>query len=309
MHPVSSCSRLHLTRPYSRRPPASAALPLPAAADAGRCYDFQCQALAATFFRPSGWFLPFVQPKRRRPSAAAGEPAEIRGVGPPSVPPSGAGLARGASRPVGLFTPTRGAPHRGGVSSAARGKPAAVCAQARSLWWPYEGTATSLAMAPSTPTPSRAMATTTWFAGCPRALRRRSRWPRLTWAFQLRAWISWGWLSRRSGRGRLPGAGERDAQAPSTRARRAGVWPVVVSDPWRRVSPGEDAAGISPTPVMRCLGLATRVRSPRAATRGTAPVHGTPRRAWRASPPGGKRQEVTWAWRAWSRRWRRAGCA
>ena len=31
-----------------------------------------------------------------------------------------------------------------------------------------------------------------------------------------------------------------------------------------------------------------------------------PRRAWRAAPTGQSRPAVTWAWRAWSRRWRRA---
>jgi hypothetical protein len=48
------------------------------------------------------------------------------------------------------------------------------------------------------------------------------------------------------------------------------------------------------------------VRAPSAATVVTAPVHGTPRRAWRASTTGRQRPEGTWAWHAGSRRWRRA---
>ena len=40
-------------------------------------------------------------------------------------------------------------------------------------------------------------------------------------------------------------------------------------------------------------GVSTRVRSPRAATRVTATVHGPPRRAWRASTTGARRQVGT----------------
>jgi hypothetical protein len=131
--------------------------------------------------------------------------------------------------------------------------------------------------------------------------------PSRTWAFQLMSWRIVGGCARRRGRCRRPVAGSRDAQAPATRARRAWVWPVCGSAPWRRFSPVADAAGIRPKPCMSGLGVATRVRSPRAATRVTAPGHGTPRRAWRASTPGCKRQDCTGAWRAGARRWRRSG--
>jgi hypothetical protein len=74
-------------------------------------------------------------------------------------------------------------------------------------------------------------------------------------------------------------AGSRSAQAPATRVLRAWVCPAVVLDPgWRR-SPAEDVAGLSPRPVIRARGGATRVRSPRSATLVTATGHGTPRRA------------------------------
>ena len=60
---------------------------------------------------------------------------------------------------------------------------------------------------------------------------------------------------------------------------------------------------------MRALGVSQRVRSPRSATGVPATVHGTPRRACRASPPGGTRHAVPCAWRACARRGRRSGCA
>ena len=67
--------------------------------------------------------------------------------------------------------------------------------------------------------------------------------------------------------------------------------------------------GIRPRHVMRALGVSKRVRSPMAATMVTATVHWTPRRAWSASTTGCKRHDVTWAWRACSRRWSRAVCS
>ena len=45
---------------------------------------------------------------------------------PPYVGPSGAGLPRGARRPIGLVTPSRVAPHRGGAASEAPGNPSAM---------------------------------------------------------------------------------------------------------------------------------------------------------------------------------------
>src|SRR6266849_1116489 len=87
------------TTACSRLPPASAraSLPLPAAAHAQRCYDFQCQGSGTTFFRSSSLFSPLrIQRggarKRRRVIL-------LRCVGlvPPSLPPSGACLNRGTS--------------------------------------------------------------------------------------------------------------------------------------------------------------------------------------------------------------------
>ena len=118
-----------------------------------------------------------------------------------------------------------------------------------------------------------------------------------------------GGCSRRRWRGRLPLAGSRAAQAPSTRARRAGVWPACVMAPCRRRAPADDAAGIRPRACIRGRGVAKRVKSPRAAPVVTAPVNGTPRTAGSASTPGDKRHEVTYSWRACSKRGRRAVCA
>ena len=88
---------------------------------------------------------------------------------PPDLRPSGACLTLGTSMPVGLLTPTRVAPHRGGVSSDARWKLATLFVQWPSVLWTYGVTVTSLAMAHMKPTSSRAIATTTWFACFPRA--------------------------------------------------------------------------------------------------------------------------------------------
>jgi hypothetical protein len=118
-----------------------------------------------------------------------------------------------------------------------------------------------------------------------------------------------GGFSRRSGRWRLTVAGERYAQAPSTSARRAGVVPALVREPCRRRSPVQDSEGSSPTHGSRALGVSTRGRSPRAATLMTAPVHGTPRHAWRAATTGLKCPEVTCSWSACARRAKRSVCA
>jgi hypothetical protein len=139
------------------------------------------------------------------------------------------------------------------------------------------------------PINSRAMATTTWLACVPRALNWWYRLQSLPWACQF--------------------AGDRYAQAPATRARRAWVVPALVMEPWRRRSPVEYAEGMRPTDVMRSLGVSTRVRSPSSATVVTATVHWTPRRAWRASTTGWRRQALTRSWRAYSRRRRRSVCS
>jgi hypothetical protein len=93
---------------------------------------------------------------------------------------------------------------------------------------------------------SRAMATTTWLACLPRASGRRKRLHSRTCAFQLVSWIGLGSCARRSCRCRLTLAGSREAQAPSTRARRAGVVPVFGRPPWWRRAPREDADGVRP---------------------------------------------------------------
>jgi hypothetical protein len=88
----------------------------------------------------------------------------------------------------------------------------------------------------------------------PRALRCRSRLHQRTCAFPLVAWIGVGSFSRRRSRCRLTLVGSREAQAPSTSARQAGVFPVFVRPPWRQRSPREDADGVRPRDFMRCLG-------------------------------------------------------
>jgi hypothetical protein len=92
-------------------------------------------------------------------------------------------------------------------------------------------------------------------------------------------------------------------------APRAWVWPAGVSAPCRRRSPLEEADGSRPQHGISCLGLAKRVRAPRAAPGVTAPVPGPPRKAWSASTTGYQRQAVPCSWRAGARRPRRSGCA
>jgi hypothetical protein len=93
------------------------------------------------------------------------------------------------------------------------------------------GPARGVARAPSQARHSRAMAPTTGGAVVPGAIRGRSRVPRRPGAGPLRAWSAGGRWARRRGRGRLPGAGSRSAQAPATRARRAWGGPGGVSRP------------------------------------------------------------------------------
>src|SRR5262245_19164584 len=62
------------------------------------------------------------------------------------------------------------------------------------------------------PTNSRAIATTTWLAGFPRASSVRYRLQSLTWVFQLKSWTALGCVSSLRGRCRLTCAGERYAQ-------------------------------------------------------------------------------------------------
>ena len=142
------------------------------------------------------------------------------GWGPPSLPPSGAGRDRGPRVSFSRFTPSRTPPNRRCAPCGSRCNGAFVAADGLgnlsgvpSTYW---------AIAHMKATRSRAMATTTWGACVPRAMRCRYRLPRRTWAFQLMSWTSLGRVASCSGRCRRPLAGEREAQAPSMRARRAG---------------------------------------------------------------------------------------
>ena len=168
---------------------------------------------------------------------------------------------------------------------------------------------TSRAMAPINAAMSRAIATTTWVACCPRAVRGRQRVHQRTWAFPPRCWLAWGNGSTRHGRWRLTLAGDREAQAPAMSARRANVWPALVRRPGRRRAPRESALGVRPRALMSGLGFSPRVSSPSAAMRVTATVHGRPRLAWRACTTGDRRPVWPCARRAVSRRGSRACCA
>ena len=155
--------------------------------------------------------------------------------------------------------------------------------------------APSWAMAHRNARRSRAMAPTTWWAFFPLALRCLERLHSRIWAFHLLAWSGLAPCSRRRCSCRRTCAGEREAQAPATSTRRAWLWPVFVMPPGRRRAPVAYAAGVKPRECMSCLGVANRVRSPRAAPVVTATVHGTPRRAWSAATTGASRQVCTWS--------------
>jgi hypothetical protein len=229
---------------------------------------------------------------------------------PPSWRPSGACLGLGSRLLLLASERCRGFHHTGAASfplpvgnvlggGARRPRSLEASAAPGSGW----------ARAHRQPARARARATGTRGAGVPRAPRGRERVPRRPGAVQLRAGMLLGCWARRQGPWRLPVAGAREAQAPAPRARRAWGWPAWGSAPgWRR-SPEASADGRSPRHVRRSRGVSTRGRAPRAAPRVTAPVPGTPRRACRAATTAGPRQAGTGAWRAWARRWRRAGGA
>ena len=173
---------------------------------------------------------------------------------PPDVRPSGACLDRGPRVSCSRFTPSRVAPHRGGASSDRPGKPAVLLVQGRSVCGTYGVTGTCWALAHIKPTSSRAIATTTWLACFPRAIRRRKRLHNRTGDFQRISWMALGGCSSRSCRCRLTLAGSREDQAPSTKARRAWVCPALVMGPCRRRAPLESSAGISPKHFISGLG-------------------------------------------------------
>jgi hypothetical protein len=103
---------------------------------------------------------------------------------------------------------------------------------------------TSWAMAHRHARHARAMATTPGLACFPLALSCRERWHRRIWAFHRLSWRGLDTCSRRRCRGRLTLAGSREAQAPSTRARRAWLWPVLGMPPCRRCAPVESSEGV-----------------------------------------------------------------
>jgi hypothetical protein len=161
----------------SRRLTASAALRLSGAAEPQRCYDFQCQGSGTTFVRSSSLFSPLCMKrggarKRRRLIL-------LLAVGwlPPSLHPSGACLNRGTSIPVGSPNAAEG--------YTTPGLRLFSCTLANLLNWLrtrewsrkwsvglYSVTGTSLAMAHTKPTSSRAMATVTTLVCFPLATRR-----------------------------------------------------------------------------------------------------------------------------------------
>jgi hypothetical protein len=233
--------------------------------------------------------VPCVPQQSRSQHAAAVAPAARRGGAPlTGVRRVPASLSARVSCPRRCTRP-RVTPNRGGAASQARRPPAAFGVTARGGLGPDGVTGSAWAMAQLQPPRSRAMATVPPGAWLPRAPRRRSRCPSRPGAVPRRAWRLFGCWSRRRCRWRRTGAGDRAAPAPAPSARRAGGGPAGVIEPGGRGAPGEESAGIRPRHGLRSLGGAPRRRAPMAATRVTAPVHGRPRRASRASPPGGKR--------------------
>lgn len=105
---------------------------------------------------------------------------------PPSVRPSGACLILGTSRPVGLITPPRVPPPRGGASAERRWDPLKLLSIHRALY-AVGGTGICWAMAHMKPTSSRAMATTTCLPCLPVAISWRYRLQSRTWGCHLMA--------------------------------------------------------------------------------------------------------------------------
>jgi hypothetical protein len=165
---------------------------------------------------------------------------------PPDGHPSGACRCRGSSV---LYEPLHAA--EGDTTPGLRLLRCPLATRLRSslsreLSGPEGGTGTCWAIAPRHPASSRAMATVTTWACWPRARSGRSRVHSRTGAFHLTACMRLGWFSSRTGKGRLPVAGSREAQAPSTKVRRACGWPALGLDPGRRRSPLAYAEGMRP---------------------------------------------------------------
>ena len=181
-------------------------------------------------------FFPSGPRQRRRQAKTPGEPAALRGLGPPCLasvgclprarlayPRLASARCRGC-HPPGAAPLLRHGGHR--RCCGARRQRACSASAAPGSWG---------AMAPRQP--ARAIAPVTLGAWLPRAPRGRERWPRLPGAVPLLSSLRWGCFARRSGPGRRPGAGEREAPAPATRARRAWGGPAWGREPWGRRSP------------------------------------------------------------------------
>jgi hypothetical protein len=152
--------------------------PLSAAAQAWRCYDFQCQGSGTTFFRSSSFFSPLRM--KRGGASKKRRLILLLSVGwvPPSLPPSGACLNLGTSIPVGSLNAAEGYTEPGlrlfscTLVHLRNGFRTRTGSQKRSLGL-YRVMGTSWAMAHTKPTSSRAMATVTTLACLPLATRRR----------------------------------------------------------------------------------------------------------------------------------------
>src|SRR6185295_11706589 len=142
-----------------------------------RCYDFQCQGSGTTFLRSSSLFSPLRM--KRGGASKRRRLILLLSVGwvPPSLHPSGACLNRGTSVPVGSLNAAEGYTKPGlRLLSCTLGNLRNVSRTKKpSHPWSvglYCVIGTSLAMAHTKPTSSRAMATVTTFACLPLATRR-----------------------------------------------------------------------------------------------------------------------------------------
>ena len=138
----------------------------------------------------------------------------------------------------------------------------------------------------------------------------RERLPRRPCAVPRMSWSVFGSFAPLSCQGRRPCTGEGEAQAPSTRVRRAWGVPAVGMAPYWRRSPRAYAAGSRPSYCLPGRGGSQRVRSPSAATMVTATGPCPPVAAWWAPiarEPGATRASCRDTDEACGLRWERAG--
>jgi len=288
----------HLTRVCSQPLTASAptSLPLPAAAETWRWYDFRCQEWATDClaFSSSSWRRPLEEAEPGRDDGwSCGSPWD--GAHLPCLRRVSASLA--ARGVVATAERQRGFPHTGAASRPMAKPSRGTTSGARWTVSLAGGRGSSWARAHRKALQARALATPTWSGGCPRALSCRARVPSRPWAGPLRAWLAGGTFARRRGSWRRLVAGEREAQAPAIRARRAWGARPAWGPPAGAARPGRMLRGFSPRHSGAVGGVAQRVRAPRAATVVTATVHGPPRQAGSASPTGVSPQWGPWSWR------------